>query len=285
MSESQMRRDSDKINYDRCVGRNLNFAASEAYKLLRTNILFALPDEDKCRVIGVTSALPGEGKSTTSLNLAYMLAELGHKVLLIEADLRLPTISKRLGLLSSPGLSNLLVEIKNCKGGMQNSGIHEKLFVISSGDIPPNPSELLGSKRMKSVIDVMSESFSFIIIDLPPITEVSDALVASKLTNGMVMVVRQNYANRRAVTEAMRQLKYAEAKILGFVVTCAEDISKGSYKKYGKYGKYGKHGGYGYDTAAEISEHEAAKKEFKSLDEIQDREIKNSFDRRHRNND
>lgn len=242
MSERQTRRSAAKEKQDQTFGKNLSFAAAEAYKLLRTNVLFALPDEDKCRVIGVTSALQGEGKSTTSLNLSYMLAEMGHKVLLIEADMRLPTISKRLGLKTEPGLSNLLAGVKSGKGMMQNSGIHENLFVISAGDVPPNPSELLGSKQMKTVIDVMSESASFIVLDLPPITEVSDALVASKLTNGMIMVVRQNYANRRAVGEAVRQLQYVDAKILGFVMTCAGGQVKGSYKKYSNYG-------YGYGSA------------------------------------
>lgn len=250
MSERQTRRDAIKLQADQSFGKNLSFAASEAYKLLRTNVLFALPNEDKCRVIGITSALPGEGKSTTSLNLSYMLAEMGHKVLLIEADMRLPTISKRLGLKSSPGLSNLLAGVKDCTGVMQNSGIHEKLFVISAGDIPPNPSELLGSKRMKTVIDFMGEKSSFVVLDLPPITEVSDALVASKLADGMIMVVRQNYANRRAVTESVRQLQYADAKVLGFVMTRAGGDSKKSYKKYGKY--YSR--SYSYDRAAEASE-------------------------------
>lgn len=247
MSERQTRKSANRITLEQTFGKNLSFAAAEAYKLLRTNVLFALPDEDKCRVIGITSALQGEGKSTTSLNLSYMLAELGHKVLLIEADMRLPTISTRLGLKTAPGLSNLLAGVKSGKGVMQNSGIHENLFVISAGDIPPNPSELLGSSQMKTVVEVMSESVSFIILDLPPIGEVSDALVASKLTNGMIMVVRQNYANRRAVNEAVRQLKYVDAKLLGFVMTCAGGPGKGSYKKYGSYYGYG----YGYGRAGE----------------------------------
>lgn len=217
-------------------GENLSFAASEAYKLLRTNILFALPDEQKCRIIGVTSSLSGEGKSTTALNLAYMLAEMGQRTLLIEADMRLPTITKRLGLNTAPGLSNLLAGLDSGKGVMQHSGIQERLHIIASGDPPPNPSELLGSEQMKTAISVLAEKVDFILLDLPPVNEVSDALVASRLTDGLVMVVRQDYASRRMVDEAMRQLQYVNAKILGFVMTCAGGQGKGAYKRYSHYG-------------------------------------------------
>lgn len=216
-------------------GKDLSFAAAEAYKLLRTNILFALPDEKKCRVIGVTSASSGEGKSTTALNLAYMLAEAGERVLLIEGDMRLPTVSKRLGIAPSPGLSNVLAGLNGVKEALQESGLHKRLQIISSGDIPPNPSELLGSSPFRILLELLSGNFDFILIDLPPVTEVSDPLVASKLTDGMVVVVRQNYANRRALADTIQQLDYAGAKVLGFVLARA-DTGKGKkyYKRYGK---------------------------------------------------
>lgn len=215
-------------------GKDLNFAAAEAYKLLRTNILFALPDEKKCRIIGVTSASNGEGKSTTTLNLAYMLAEAGERVLLIEGDMRLPAVSKRLELSAAPGLSNVLAGLCGVKETLQESKLNERLQVISAGDIPPNPSELLGAKSIDVLIEVLSGDYDFIIFDLPPVTEVSDALVVSKLTDGMIVVVRQNYANRRALADAMQQLQYVEAKVLGFVMTCAS-MGKGQkyYKRYG----------------------------------------------------
>lgn len=213
------------------IGEDLSFAAAEAYKLLRTNILFALPDEKKCRVIGVTSANSGEGKSTTALNLSYMLAEAGEHVLLIEGDMRLPSISKRLKLRASPGLSNVLAGMCGIKETLQESGLHERFQVISAGDIPPNPSELLGAKSIDVLIEILSGDYDFILFDLPPVTEVADALVASKQTDGMIVVVRQNYANRRALADTMQQLRYVEAKILGFVMTCAR-MGKG--QKYYK---------------------------------------------------
>lgn len=218
-------------------GKDLSFGAAEAYKLLRTNILFALPDEQKCRVVGVTSASRGEGKSTTALNLSYMLAEAGERVLLIEGDMRLPSISKQLNLKMSPGLSNVLVGLNGSKEVLQQSGLHEQLQVISSGDIPPNPSELLGAKSMRALMETLAGDHDFIILDLPPVTEVSDPLVASKLTDGMVVVVRQNYTNRSALADTIQQLRYAEAKILGFVLTRAStDKGKKYYKRYSGYG-------------------------------------------------
>ncbi len=218
-------------------GPGLGFGASEAYRLLRANILFALPDKGSCRVIGVTSALSGEGKSTTALNLAYMLAESGRKTLLIEADMRLPTVSRKLGLPSEPGLSNLLAGLCGGEEAVRDSGIHERLWVTPSGNIPPNPSELLDSGQMKEALEKLKESYDFLLLDLPPVNEVSDALVASRLADGMILVVRSGYASRSAVAEAMRQLQYAEAKVLGFVMN-RTDSQEGNYKSYKS--------GYGY---------------------------------------
>ena len=227
-NRSQNKKKQRAMADEAIFGTELSFAAAEAYKRLRTNIMFALPDEQRCRIVGITSACGGEGKSTTSVNLAYMLAEAGEKVLLIEADMRLPTLV--------PGLSNMLARQCNVNEVLQSTELHEKLVVMSAGDIPPNPSELLGSKSMRTLMEVLSGNFDFIILDLPPVTEVSDALVASKLADGMLVVVRQNYAARRALAETMQQLKFAEAKILGFVMTCSDIQTKGKYKKY-KYGK------------------------------------------------
>lgn len=225
----------------RTFGEGLNFAASETYRLLRTNVLFALPfssltDGQTCRVIGVTSSLSGEGKSTTALNLAHVLAESGRRVLLIEGDMRLPTVSKRLDMEKKVGLSNLLVGLCEEEETLWPSGIQDKLWVMSAGETPPNPTELLGSGRMSSAIDSLGKQFDFIVLDLPPVNEVSDALVVSRLTHGIIMVVRQGYATRSSVAEAMRQLSYVDAKILGFVMTHT-DGQGGKHKSYYK-GKY-----------------------------------------------
>lgn len=218
------------------LGDKLNFAASEAYKLLRTNLDFALSDEQNCRIIGVTSSTRGEGKSTTALNLAYTIAETGKMVLVIEADMRLPTYTKRLRIDAQKGISNLLAG--QCSGAdvLHRSELHKNMWVIPAGDIPPNPSELLGSEQMRITLNVLSKDFDYILLDLPPVTAVSDPLVVSKLANGIILVVRQNYATRRMIAETVRQLRFADAKILGFVMTHGEvDNSKKYYSKYHGY--------------------------------------------------
>lgn len=218
------------------IGDNLNFAATEAYKLLRTNLEFSLPAEEGCKIIGVTSALKGEGKSTTSVNIAYTLAQMGKKVLLVEADLRLPTVAKRLQIHTRPGLTNLMVG--QCTGNdvLQKSGLLPNLWVVAAGDIPPNPAELLGSNPMAVTLQTFSQYFDVIVVDLPPVTVVSDALIVAKHLDGMILVVRQNYCDRASVDEAVRQLRFANVKILGFVMTGA-DTQKKAYKKYGDYGQ------------------------------------------------
>ncbi len=225
----------------------MNFASSEAYKLLRTNLMFSFPMEKKCRIIGVTSSVRGEGKSTTSLHLAYSLAESGKLTLLIDADLRLPSIHKKLDIDSKPGLSNLLAGMNTEKECRRPSPFSEKLYVLTAGDIPPNPSELLGSQRMARLMETYSEAFDYIIVDLPPVNIVTDALVTTSWADGLILVVRENYTSEAVLDDTMYQIKKVNAKLLGFVMTYA-DISKAGYGKYGKRygGKYGKKYGYGY---------------------------------------
>lgn len=236
------------------IGDKLNFATAEAYRLLRANLMFSLPDQQGCCVIGVTSSVRGEGKSTTSINLAYTLAEANLRVLLIEADMRMPVQSKRLNVNKTPGLSNLLAGQASERDALQKAKLHSNLTLITAGDIPPNPSELLASEQMKKVLKNLEAQFDYIILDLPPVTAVSDAVVISGLTQGMVVVVRQDYTNKRALNDTIRQLQFVDTKILGFVMTCA-GTQRGTYSKYKRYKKYGKYGygshyGYGQKSRA-----------------------------------
>ena len=220
------------------IGPNLSFAAAEAYKRLRTNLSFSLADKNHCKIIGVTSALKGEGKSTTAINIAYTFAQTGKRVLFLEGDLRMPTAAKRLGLHSRPGISNLLAG--QCTGNdvLQRSSLLDRVHVITAGDIPPNPAELLGSEQMAQSVEALSQVFDYIILDLPPVTVVSDALIASKLIDGMIVVCRQDYCEKKAIAETVRQLKFSGCKILGFAVTGSQ-IQKKNYRKYKKdYGDY-----------------------------------------------
>lgn len=218
--------------------KNLEFTATEQYKLIRANLDFTLPDDEKCPVIGVTSSMRGEGKSTTAVNLSYVFAEKGHKVLLIDADLRIPSIAKKLEIESSPGLADLL-RGKGAQISEFQSLLLPNWFILPSGDIPPNPSELLGSARMKNILDQLREIFDYIIIDLPPVNIVSDAVSISSLISGMIVVIREEYTEKKELERCFRQLKLSNVNVLGCVMNEAkhESGSYGKYKKY-KYYKY-----------------------------------------------
>lgn len=225
-------------DYSAVIGKNRPFATAEAHKRLRTNVMLSFAEEAGCRVIGVTSAMAGEGKTITSINLAYDLMKAGKKVLLIDADMRMSNIAKILDVNRAPGLSNLLVGREENMKFLQATAMLENLRVLTCGDIPPNPSELLSSKRMAAVIDTLRKVYDYIVIDLPPIAAVSDALIVSKLTDGMIIVARQDYADKRLMDDAVRQLQFHEVNIIGFVMNCTHSENK-CYGKYGKYGKYG----------------------------------------------
>lgn len=220
------------------LGENLNFGAAEAYKLLRTNLDFALPGGGQHLILGVTSSVPGEGKSTTTINTAYTIAQTGRKVLLIEGDMRLSVLAKRLRVHSRPGLTNLLVGQCTGNDALQKSGLNPNMWVMTAGDTPPNPAELLGSNPMEVTLKAMSEIFDVVLVDLPPVSAVSDALIISKHLDGILVVVRQDYCTKSMLDETVRQLRFADAKILGFVMTDA-DTQKKAYKHYGSYGDYG----------------------------------------------
>ena len=239
-----------------CEG--LSFAASEAYKLLRTNLLFSLPEKG-CHIIGVTSSVRGEGKSTTSVNLSYTFAQSGKRVLLIDADMRLPSVAAKLELKGAPGLSNLIAGLRSENSCLRQSSQLENWYILPAGDIPPNPSELLGSERMHALLQHYEEIFDVIVVDLPPVNIVADALVISKWLDGLIGVVRQNYTDRRALQDCMYQVDKLGSHFLGFVMTDAA-VGETGYKSYGKYGKsYGYGYGYGYDTASPKSKKAEAK--------------------------
>ena len=217
--------------------KNLEFTAMEQYKLLRTNLDFTIPAGIKCPVIGVTSSMRGEGKSTTAINLAYVIAEKGSRVLLIDGDLRIPSVAKKLEIPGAPGLTDELMG----KGAGQYEGFRsdllDTLYVMPSGDIPPNPSELLGSPRMEAVLNGLKEHFDYIIIDLPPVGVVSDALSIANLITGMIVVVREEYTEKKELEKCVRQLKLSNVNLLGFVMNEAKS-GGGSYGKYKKYKYY-----------------------------------------------
>ncbi len=217
--------------------KNLEFTATEQYKLIRANLDFTLPEGEKCPVIGVTSAMRGEGKSTTAVNLSYVLAERGGKVLLIDGDLRIPSIAKKMDIASSPGLTDVLMNRLPLQLSDYQSQMLDTWYIIPSGDIPPNPSELLGSKRMEAALNTLKEHFDYIVVDLPPVNIVSDAVAISNYITGMVVVVREEYTEKKELEHCFRQLKLSNVKVLGCVMNETK-TGGGSYSKYKKYKYY-----------------------------------------------
>jgi len=226
------------------IGDKISFAAKEAYKLLRTKLQFSFADEGNCRVIGVSSALAGEGKSLTSVNLAYSLSQLDNKkVLLIDCDMRRPSLNEKLPINKMPGLSNCLSGQNNISELIQNCGIPgaaNAFSVIAAGRNPPNPIELLSSARMVRLLEILRKTYDYIVLDLPPVAEVSDAMAVARETDGILMVVRQNYGNRVALTAAAREFEFVEAKILGVVYNCTNESGSGYSRRYYRryYRKY-----------------------------------------------
>ena len=223
-------------NDPKTLHKNLEFTATEQYKILRANLSFTIPENVKCPIIGVTSSIRGEGKSTTAVNLSYVLAENGKKVLLIDGDLRIPSIAKKMGIESAPGLTNLLMRFESRQLVSFQSSILENWYIIPAGNIPPNPSELLGSAKMEKLLEILSEEFDYIIIDLPPVNIVSDALAISRYITGMILVVREEYTEKKELEACSRQLELSNVKVLGCVMNGAKTGS-GSYGKYRRYYK------------------------------------------------
>ena len=225
-AQPEKRSSSEKL-----LGDNLNFSSAEAYKLLRTNLAFCLPAEEEnyCHVVGVTSSIQGEGKSTTTVNLAYMLAEDGKRVCLIEGDLRAPTMSNRIKVQQPVGLSHMLAGLKTDRNVLATTPLHPNIRVISAGEMPPNPAELLGSPRMGKLIELLRGMFDYILVDLPPVTVVADALAVSGVLDGMLVVVGEGVVSKHELADAMQRLDIIHDKILGFAVTHSGSKRKNQY--------------------------------------------------------
>ncbi len=233
------------------IGKSLNFAAREAYKQLRTNLDFALADVPGCRCVGLTSPMRGEGKSLTSINLSYSLAEDGYKVILLECDLRLPSLGKKLEIKQKKGLTEILAENGPLTSINPMCVIEEHggyFDIMTAGKIPPNPQEILGSSRMTEFMNFLRSMYDYIILDLPPVTVVADALVASKVVDGMLMVIRHDHSEKGALAEALRSMDFAGIRTLGFVFNAANNDDSGYSRRYKRYRYYrgGAGKGYGY---------------------------------------
>jgi receptor protein-tyrosine kinase len=189
---------------------------AEAFRVIRTNLQFLSVDNPP-RVIVITSSVPGEGKSTLTVNLATALAQAGSRVMLVEADLRRPRITSYLGIVAGVGLTNVLAGTADVEDVAQPWG-EGKLRVLASGPTPPNPSELLGSAQMRLLISTLRETQDYVVIDSPPLLPVTDAAVLSAVADGMVITTRFGKTKREQLAEAAITLSRIEAKLLGVVL-------------------------------------------------------------------
>ncbi|CAN7711432.1 CpsD/CapB family tyrosine-protein kinase [Paenibacillus sp. LjRoot153] len=189
---------------------------SESYRTLRTNIQFSSIDRIM-KTILVTSAQPGEGKSTTAANLSVAYAQEGKKVLIVDADLRKPTIHHYFGKSNRYGLTSAIVNRTQFDEFISETSI-ENLFLITSGPIPPNPSELLMSQKMTAFLEEMAARFDVIIIDSPPTLAVADAQILATKCDGVVMVISDGKVKRDMARKAIHNLERVQAKILGVVL-------------------------------------------------------------------
>lgn len=219
------------------LGPNSSFYIQEAYNTLRTNIRFAIPG-DGCKRLCLTSGLASEGKSTTILNLAISFAETGSKVLLIDGDMRRPSLARLLIEKATPGLSNVLAGFANVEDAIRKD-IRPNLDVLFAGEIPPNPLELLGSAGMKKIVETMSLRYDYILVDTPPVSIVSDACEVANITDGVLFLVRQNETDKEAVIRGVKQLELSNSRLLGFVLNgIVEEGGKGYKYRYRYRYKY-----------------------------------------------
>jgi capsular exopolysaccharide synthesis family protein len=206
---------------------------AEAIRRLRTNILFVDVTTQGHSFV-ITSSNPGEGKTTTSVNLAIAMADAGSKVLLIDGDLRNPSIAKSMGLEGSAGLTTVLLRRAEPADVIQ-VWRDTTLHVLPAGQIPPNPSELLGSEAMSQLFQKLAQDFDYILIDSPPINPVIDAVLLNQLTHGLIMVVASERTKRRELESALRSLETVEVPVAGFALNLATGANSAAYR-YGTYG-------------------------------------------------
>ncbi|HET9501815.1 MAG TPA: CpsD/CapB family tyrosine-protein kinase [Marmoricola sp.] len=206
----------------------------EAFRLLRTNLQFLNLDRTP-RSIVITSPLPGEGKTSTAVNLAIALAQTGRRVLLLDADLRRPKAAAMLGLERSVGFTTVLVgraELKDAIQRHSGSGIH----FLASGPIPPNPTEVLQSNTARGLLDRLAEMYDMVIIDTPPLLPVSDAAILARDVDGAILVVRHGKTSKEQVRQTGQRLSQVDARLLGVAVNMTP-------RRGGRNDDYG----YGYE--------------------------------------
>lgn len=231
--------------------------SSEAYKSVRTSLKYASVDKE-LKTIVVTSSVPGEGKSTVSGNLAICFADSGNKVLIIDCDLRRPTLHKKFGLSNVHGLTDILLDPSKLAKGIKK--YNDKLSLISAGTIPPNPSEMLGTKAFSKLLEVLKEKFDYIILDTPPVLAVTDAKVVAAKADATVFVVRYGKTKEKIIVKAFDELKKVNANVVGSVMNICDRKKRDSYYYYygQKKGLFGRHSHHHHHSQKEKEKFESA---------------------------
>lgn len=223
---------------------DLKNPATEAYRVIRTSIQFAQAGKE-LKTLAVTSCTPNEGKSMTIANLAVVLTQAGKSVLIMDCDMRNPTVHKNFGLSNKLGLSSCISMGTALSDAVQKTSI-EGLYALTGGVIPPNPSELLGSEQMKNVLQRAKEQYDYVLIDTPPVMPVTDALIVSRFVDGMILVIASAEVKVEMARDVKNQLVNAGANILGVVLNKVRSEHHGY--GYGYYYYYGHEGACGGDN-------------------------------------
>lgn len=232
--KNQKRRNkkNDFDDKDRIIDDNSQFQTIESYNTLRTNIMFSLPKSETGKKIIITSASPAEGKTTTCINLAITFAKMGLKVLVIDCDLRKPKVHRYLKLDRDKGVSNVLCGFEEFDKTI-NRNVRKNLDVITSGEVPSNPAEIISSEEFSKMLSEAERIYDYIFIDSPPVSVVADAVVMSEECSGIIIVVRQDVTNLDLLDETIESLEKSSTKIIG--ITMIADESSNSGKSYGRY--------------------------------------------------
>lgn len=205
---------------------------AERYRTVRTNIQFASSSDHQIKTLVITSSGPSEGKSTTAANLAVVFANSGQSVLLVDADMRKATVHKTFQLTNNVGLSNILSTNMSIREATQRSVV-PNLNVMTSGPKAPNPSELLGSKRMDHLIGELRVTYDFVIFDMPPIVAVTDAQIMASKADGTMLVVRENVTRKDSLQKARELLSMVNANVLGALFNGSTNENDQGYYYYG----------------------------------------------------
>ncbi len=264
------------------LNKDSDFSIKEAYNVLRSNITFSVSDKG-CKVIEVTSAFASEGKSITAMNIAVSFAQVGKKVLLVDVDLRRPKVHKLMNCKASPGFSNVIIGENTIDEVVRHE---EKLGidVICSGNIPPMSTSLLESDAVAEFIATVRKEYDYVLLDTPPVNIVIDSCVLTKYSNGIIFVIRENFAKREKIIAAVNQLKFAGGKIVGYVLNGIMQkniVPIGGYKRYSRYYNYKYNYNYRYNYYSSYSS--AARERMQEEREIREKAMEEALQKETQN--